>query len=393
MDRNNYCSYSEILGATSSNYTFTPNDTATTGVWTFKVKVTDSDRTNVTSDFVSVTNGQMVPAPQVQAWPMSGNGTQGYSLVIGYPSWGNFKFVFFVRRYTDISSGLTMEYQGNTFSNVSGNLINFQFTLTSGTNWVYPHTYINCSGDIIPINLYDCSSFDMVTSNVTHVGNVPTFTNVITFHDIALQTYGNGASSITLVFTQHFKADWIKLTIETDTYADLSKMKLYYSNGSAVSNNANFSLNLDYRVGVGSQTEGEIFPTRVTETGLYYDVEGVGGMKYSLADVTLDDNYTEVQSNITIPNRTAIAYFSNSSILSPQKGAKELICSQRFTDLTYNVTTAVRSDPTFDIMHTQIPWSAPGGIPVIFIVGAAIGVVIVIVVSIVLLKKKKKREV
>jgi len=368
--------YLEIPGATSSNYTFTPNDTATTPVWTFEVKVTDSAYVplSVPSEPVSVTTSQKVPAPEISTGtPNAGDAVflGGYAMGVGYPSSFadpssalNFTFSFDVRKYIDTTNGLVLEYQGQAFSYVSGSWLCFQFTLMSGTNWNYPHIYINCSGDVIPINLYNCSSFDMVTSNVTYVGNVPTFTNVITFHDIALQTYDKDASSVTLVFTQHFIADWTKLTIKTETYANLTNMQLYYSDGSPVPPNTKFSLNFDYNVNLFNQSTGggavEIPPTSVTQTGLYFNVEGTGGIQYSLADMTLDDNYTEVQGATQIPNKTAIAYFSSLSLFSFQK---EQVCSQRFTDLTYGVTTAVRSDPTIRVMHSQVPFAGVSNIP------------------------------
>jgi hypothetical protein len=403
-------SYSVIPGATSSSYTFTLNNTATTPVWFFRVKVTDSAEAWVATEPVSVTASQKVPAPEVTTQSTA----ESYAMAVGYPSSRdadlssaiNFSFSFNVRKYFDIYNGLVAEYEGLAFSYVSGSWLCFEFRLMSGTNWNYPHIYINCSGSIIPIHLYNCSSFDMVTSNVTYVGDVPTFTNVITFHDIALQTYDNGASNITLMFTQHFIADWTKFKIVTDTYADLTNMTLYYSNQSAVTHNTKFSLNFDYNVNLFNQSANfgpdhgavEISPTSVTQTGLYFNVEGTEGIQYSLADMTLDDNYTEVQGATQIPNKTAIAYFSSLSLFSFQK---EQICSQRFTDLTYNVTTAVTGDPTISVMHNQVPWSSSGGgtgtggggtgIPVINIVGVATGVVIVILVSLVLLKKKRVR--
>jgi hypothetical protein len=405
-------SYSVIPGATSSSYTFTPNDTANTPVWFFRVKVTDSAKAWVATEPVSVTTSQKVPAPEISF----GNNTEtSYGMAVGYPSSRdadlssalNFSFSFNVRKFFDISDGLVVEYEGLAFSYVSGSWLCFQFRLMSGTNWNYPHIYINCSGDVIPIYLYNCSSFDMVTSNVTYVGDVPTFTNVITFHDIALQTYGHDdASSISLVFTQHFIADWTKLKIQTDTYADLTNMKLYYSNGSAVPSNTKFSLNFDYNVNLFNQSANfgpdhgavEISPTSVTQTGLYFNVEGTEGIQYSLADMTLDDNYTELQGDTQIPNKTAIAYFSSISLFSLQK---EQICSQRFTDLTYNVTTAVTSDPTISVMHNQVPFtelpevaesqsSQPPGY-IIYII-AIVAIIIVVTGSVFILKRRRAKH-
>jgi hypothetical protein len=397
--------YSVIPGANSSNYTFTPDNTVTTPVWFFRVKVTDSadEPVSVPSGPVSVTTSQKVPAPEISF----GNNTEtSYGMAVGYPSSFanpssalNFTFSFNVRKYFDIYNGLVAEYEGLAFSYVSGSWYCFEFRLESSTNCPFPHIYINCSGSIIPIYLYNCSSFDMVTSNVTYVGLIPTFSNVITFHDIALQTYDNGASNITLMFTQNFTADWTKFKIKTDTYADLTNMTLYYSNQSAVPPNTKFSLNFDYNVNLFNKSEthpensSAMSPTSINDTTLSFDVKGTEGMQYTIADMTLSDNYTEVQGDTQIPNKTAIAYFSL------QKGL--LICSQRFTNLTYNLTTAVRSDPTVRVMHSQVPWSSSGdekgtdggetGIPVIKIVGVATGIVIVILVSLVLLKKKRAR--
>jgi hypothetical protein len=401
-------SYSVIPGANSSSYTFTPSDTTTTPVWFFRVKVTDSAEAWVTPDPVSVITSQKVPAPEIS---LGNNNETSYGMAVGYPSSFanpssalNFTFGFSIRKYYDIYNGLVVRYDGLAFSYVSGSWICFEFRLESETNWNYPHIYINCSGSIIPIYLYNCSSFDMVTSNVTYVGNVPTFTNVITFHDIALQTYGHNASSISLVFTQHFIADWTEFKIKTDTYADLTNMTLYYSNQSAVPPNTKFSLNFDYDVNLFNKSDphpenaSAMSPTSINDTALSFDAKGTEGMQYTIVDMTLSDNYTEVQGDTQISNKTAIAHFSS---ISPFSLQKEQIFSQRFINLTYNLTTAVRSDPTISVMHNQVPWSPSGGeketdggetgIPVIKIVGVATGIAIVILVSLVLLKKKRVR--
>ena len=302
----------------------------------------------------------LVPAPTIQTQYIANGTIIGGAVSLGQFGMGfghgeNFSYGWAVRKYIDPYNGLCAGYQGNLQSYVLGTWLLFQFYLESQSNGAnYPVVYINCSGDVIPIHLYNCSSFDMVTSNVTYVGDVPTFTNVITFHDIALQTYDNDTSSISLVFTQHFIADWTELTIETETYANLTKMKLYYTNQSEVPPNTEFSLNFDYVVGLFNQTPTDqygstpILPTSVTKTGLSFNVTGIGGMNYSIADVMLDDNYTEVQGATQVLNKTAIVYFA------PGWGGGSK-CFQRFTNLTYGVTTAVISDPTINIYHTSVP--------------------------------------
>ena len=402
-------STSAIPGATSSSYTFTPDNTATTPVWFFRVKVTDSAEAWVATMPVSVTASQKVPAPEIS---FGNNNETSYGMAVGYPSSRdadlssaiNFSFSFNVRKYFDIYNGLVAEYEGLAFSYVSGSWLCFEFRLMSGTNWNYPHIYINCSGSIIPINLYNCRSFDMVTSSITYVEDVPTFTNVITFHDIALQTYDNGASNITLMFTQHFIADWTKLTIKTETYANLTNMQLYYSDGSPVPHNTKFSLNFDYNANLFNKSDphpenaSAMSPTIINDTTLSFDVTGTEGMQYTIADMTLSDNYTEVQGDTQILNKTAIAYFSS---ISPFSLQKEQICSQRFTDLTYNVTTAVTSDPTISVMHSQVPFagvpkeadsqsSQPPGY-IIYII-AIVAIIIVVTGSVFILKRRRAKH-
>jgi hypothetical protein len=402
-------STSAIPGATSSSYTFRPNNTATTPVWFFRVKVTDGAEAWVATMPVSVTASQKVPAPEIS---FGNNNETSYGMAVGYPSSRdadlssaiNFSFSFNVRKYIDIYNGLVAEYEGLAFSYVSGSWLCFEFRLMSGTNWNYPHIYINCSGSIIPINLYNCRSFDMVTSSITYVEDVPTFTNVITFHDIALQTYDNGASNITLMFTQHFIADWTKLTIKTETYANLTNMQLYYSDGSPVPHNTKFSLNFDYDANLFNKSDphpenaSAMSPTIINDTTLSFDVTGTEGMQYTIADMTLSDNYTEEQGDTQILNKTAIAYFSS---ISPFSLQKEQICSQRFTDLTYNVTTAVTSDPTISVMHSQVPFagvpkdadsqsSQPPGY-IIYII-AIVAIIIVVTGSVFILKRRRAKH-
>jgi hypothetical protein len=318
-------------------------------------------RVRASDDHVRASDDRgLVPAPQIQTQCIPNGTIMGGTVSLGQFNMGfrhgeNFSYNWCVRRYIDPINGLCCGYQGNLQSYVLGTWLLFQFYLESQSNGAdYPVVYINCSGDVIPIHLYNCSSFDMVTSNITYVGDVPTFTNVITFDDIAVQTYGNDTSSISLVFTQHFIADWTELTIGTETYANLTNMKLYYTNQSEVPPNTEFSLNFDYVVGLFNQTPTDqygstpILPTNVTRTGLSFNVTGIGGMNYSIADVTLDDNYTEVQGVTQILNKKSIVYFA----LGWGGGCK---CFQRFTNLTYGVTTAVINDPTINVYHTSVP--------------------------------------
>lgn len=358
----------------------------------------------------AIDEGQKVPAPKIDHGPIDRTDfpelIEGYKMSVNHGE--NFSAGFNVKELNDPGInpfnnkpyGLSLSYQGNFRSRVSGAWLLFQFGLGCSLNTLpiqnHWSLYINCSDDVIPINLFNCSSFGMVTSNVTYVGNVPTFTNVITFHDIAMETYGHGASSISLVFTQHFMANWTKLTAKTETYADLTNMQLYYSNGSAVPSNTKFSLNFDYLVGLIDDTDPNqqgnpvfIIP-RITQTTLFFDVNGTEGMQYSLADVTLADNYTEVQGSTQILNKTADVYFAPGWVVGSD-------CFQRFNDLTYGVTTAVISDPTINVHHTSVPigwsmsgnpinnWDAPH---IAFVVGIASAAV---VATVVVVRRRRRR--
>jgi len=353
----------------------------------------------------AIDEGQKVPAPTIHPGILTDFSTliEGYKMVVNHGE--NFSVEFNVIEYNESEInpfnnkpyGLSLRYQGNFRSYVSGTWLLFQFGLGSSLGDFHQRKlYINCSDDVIPINLFNCSSFGMVTSNVTYVGNVPTFTNVITFHDIALETYGHGASSISLVFTQHFMANWTKLTVKTETYADLTKMKLYYSDGSPVPLNTTFSLNFDYLVGLIDDTDPNqqgnpvfIIP-RITQTSLFFDVKGTEGVQYSLADMTLADNYTEMQGSTQILNKTANVYFAEGWVVGSD-------CFQRFNDLTYGVTTAVISDPTINVHHTSVPigwsmsgnpinnWDAPH---IAFVVGIASAAV---VATVVVVRRRRRR--
>jgi hypothetical protein len=182
-------------------------------------------------------------------------------------------------------------------------------------------------------------------------------------------------------------------------------MKLFHTNQSAVPLNTKFSLNFDYNVDLFNQSTQsiehgaiEISPTSVTEKGLYFTVGGKEGMNYTLADMTLDDNYTEVQGATQIQNKTANLYFSSISLFSLQK---EQVCSQRFSDLTYKVATAVMSDPTISIVHNQVPFAGvpkdadsqssqpPGYIIYIIVI---VTIIIVVTGSVFILKRRRAKH-
>jgi hypothetical protein len=304
---------------------------------------------------VSCGQDQVVPAPQIQT-ETKATGYPGGAYSLGVQHGPDFAGSWGAGEDSDPSNGLYARWQGNILSNLSAAMYMFQYTLLSCVNSNYSWVNINCSGEMIPIYLYNCSSLDMVTSDVTYSGGVPTFTNTITFNDIQLETHGYGDSSVTLVFTQHFTADWTLLTIKTDVYADLTRLKLYMSNGTEVPENTSFSLNLDYMVGLATNQTSEcnswtpILPSEVTQDAIYFNVGGAGGMQYSLANMSLGDGYTELQGSTQVAGKTAATYFTQGYTWS--LGCD---CIQTFSDLNYGLTTGIESDPTIHVQHTRVP--------------------------------------
>lgn len=342
-----------------------------------------------------------VPAPEIQtttitsgtAYGTSGTYLGGY--VMSFMHGTDFYSRWSVEETTDAQNGLVLGWQGNNVLNISGTEFDFQFTLSSSTtNAVNTNSiYVNCSGEIIPIYLYNCSSYDMTVSGISYIDNVPTFTNTITFHDIAIETYGQGSSSITLTFTQYFIANWTQLTVKTETYADLTNMKLYYSNHTAVPSNTDFSLNLDYMVCLSNLTANEstfIYPSSITQTGMYFDVNGTEGMQYTVADLTLADNYNELQGDTQITNKTATACFEPG-------WASGCICMQSFTNLTYGLTTAIQSDPTVNIQHSTATASQNSrdnqtGPEWMLVALGIVGISAVVIATVAIVVKKKRKH-
>ena len=294
----------------------------------------------------------------------------------------------------DPTGGISTRWQGMFYTNVANIQYTFQFTLDSFMN-ARPDSgvYITALGQVFPIHLYNCASFNMATSNVTYVDNVPTFTNVIAFNDIPIETYGQGASSVSLVFTQHFNADWTQLTVKTDVFADLTNLKLYFSNGTEVPPDTDFSLNFEYMVCLINQTASQqttafVLPSEVTPSEVYFSVNGTGDLQYSLADMTLSDVYAELQGNNQVTGKTSTANFNSGW----QVGC---VLLQTFNNLTYGLTTGIQSDPTIQVNHTRVPTYWGKTSQIIGTIAVAVTVIISITIIAFLLTKKrwKKQEI
>ena len=303
---------------------------------------------------------QLVPAPQIYTTTNLTVG-EGYSLGVSQGSAVNANWC--VRNLTQPFDNVT-DWQGNTFSNLTGSQYMYDVDLSSmypvnGSGTPSSDVYIDCSGTIIPIYLYNCSYFDMTTSNITYLDNVPTFTNNMTFHNIQMDTYGHGNSSITLTFIQTFIANLTEFTIRTDTFADLSNLTLYTNSTNEAHANSTFSFNLDYVVALFNQTQvnlqgnitnvpGEpacsLSPSNVTSTEVFYSIPSVGNLQFSLANMTLTDSYVESQGNTMFANKTATS--------SLDANGDRLL--QTFDNLTYGLTTSIESDPTITIVHDSL---------------------------------------
>ena len=253
----------------------------------------------VLSDGITVINSNNPQTFNSNWYAEKGNGSFGY----------NFEGLYSNIQYTIRNS--TMSFETEFGSATDGGVGNIGI-LNGENNYA---VYANVSGTIIPINIWNCTYFDESTSNVTYVGNLPTFTNTFTFHNIALQTYGHGSSSITLTLTQVFIANWTMMKVKMETGVDFSNMSLYSPvTHQPISSGTPFSFNLVYDVGASNYTESQIVgygvflqPT-VTRTGIYYSAGNGSTLSYSVANMTFGDSFTDVRGS-SVVNGTTEVYF------------------------------------------------------------------------------------
>ena len=251
---------------------------------------------------------------------------------------------------TVLSEGFQGEI-GTTVANVSSDL---EFNLGStnsppgAPNLNLPGMFIDTPYGNIPISFCDASSFNVQVGNVTYINDLPTVTNTITFNDIALPTYGQGSSSVTFVISQTVIANWTNMIIKIGVYADLSNMKLYLPDGTEIPQGTDFSFNLMYSIDMNtpnlSGNSGPIDypPSDVTPTSVFFAVNGTAGTQLSIANMNFGDTYTEIQGSTQLAGKTPTIYFQQSN--APTWAVN---CFQSFPNLTYGVTTAVQSDPTY----------------------------------------------
>jgi hypothetical protein len=291
---------------------------------------------------------------------------------------------------TELSEGFQGEI-GTTVDNVSSDLeINLgSVNAPAGApDLDLPGMFINTPYGSIPISFCDASSFNVQVGNVTYVNGLPTVTNTITFNDIALPTYGQGSSYITFVIAQTVIANWTNMIIKIGVYADLSNMKLYQPDGTAIPPSTDFSFNLMYQIDMNNASPSNIVdypPSDITPTSVFFAVNGTTGTQISIANMNLGDTYTEIQGSNQFADKTPTIYFSQST--APTWAVN---CFQSFPNLTYGVTTAVQSDPTITIQHNAV---SAGGIlngNLILYVAIIVGVASVAIVAGITSVKRKK---
>ena len=299
------------------------------------------------------------------------------------------------RQYMPLGGALNEGFQGEietTVGNVSSTLeINLGDDYPEGLQ--LPAMFINTAQyGSFPINFCNASSFNMQVGNVTYVNGLPTLKNTIAFNNIALPTYGQGSSSISLVISQTVISNWTNMTISIGVYADLSNMKLYMSNGTEVPPNTDFSFNLMYGIDMNTPappgTPGPIDypPSDITPTSVYFAVNGTAGTQLSIANMNFGGTYTDIQGSNQFADKTPIIYFSQSA--APTWAVN---CFQTFPNLTYGVTTAVQSDPTITVQHNAV---SAGGISRsnLVLYGAIVGgIALVAVVGTVVFVRRRKR--
>ncbi len=281
---------------------------------------------------------------------------------------------------------------GTTVGNVSSTLeINLGDNYPQGLQ--LPAMFIDSQYGSIPISFCNASSFNMQVGNVTYVNGLPTVTNTVTFNNIALPTYGQGSSSITLVISQTVIANWTNMIVSIGVYADLTNMKLFLPDGAEIPQNTDFSFNLMYGIDMNtpapSGTPGPIDypPSNITPTSVFFAVNGTAGTQLSIANMNFGGTYTDIQGSNQFADKTPIIYFSQSA--APTWAVN---CFQTFPNLIYGVTTAVESDPTITMQHNAV--SAAGGISTgnLIFYAAIVGVVasVAVVGTVISVKRRKQ---
>jgi hypothetical protein len=379
---------------------------------TFGAHAQDSGAAPSTS---SLPSGQ-VPAPDITSNPPSGS-RSGCGITVAS---GDFDSNWYAEK-GDGSSGNDLEgLYSNVQFNIGSSQMCFETQLCSSNNGglgnlgLLPNDNapyaitINCDGAAIPINLQNCASFDESKTDVVYVGNLPTFNNTFTFHDVALDTYGHGSSTVTVKFVQQFIANWSEMTIKMGADLDFTNMQLYSPvTQQPISPGTPFTLSLCYYVDMSNYTESQQvghtvnFHPTVTANQIYYTGDNGFGYQYSLANMNFGDSYTEIQGAHSIPNLTPQAYFQQQvpgnmnnggdnkkdnkvvpdnkttdsttdyqatgknavSLMADQTSGQDsdscfVLCYQTFNGLTYGVTTGINSDPTIQINHNLVSKSS-----------------------------------
>ncbi len=283
-------------------------------------------------------------------------------------------------------------------ANVSSDLeINLGSTdAPAGTPTPSPAMFIDTPYGTIPISFCDASSFNVQVGNVSYVNGLPTVINTITFNNIAVPTYGGqGPSSINFVISQTFIANWTNMIVSIGVYADFSNMKLYQSDGTPIPSNTDFSFNLMYQIDMNngvpltdSTQPYDYPPSDVTPTSVFFAVNSTSGTQLSIADMNFGGAYTDIQGSNRLSSEPQTPYFQYSD--NPP-GNWEVNCFQSFPNLTYGVTTAVQSDPTFTVQHNLISagWGPIGSL--IIYVAFIGGIVAVAVVGTVIFVRRRKK--
>lgn len=359
-----------------------------------------TDSNPITQTPASNEKGQ-VPTPDIHSNSPSGSRTgDGITVSIGDcdSNWYALK--------GDGSSGNNLEgLYSNIQTDYNGSKLCFETQLTSSQdggigNFGYygnnPYAiYINCSGEIIPINLYNCTYFDESRTDTSYVGDLPTFNNTFTFHDISLETYGNAPSTVTITLTQQFIENWTEMTIKMDTDFNFTNMQLYSpSTQLPISPGTPFSLTIIYDTDMSNLTaQQEVghsvnFQPSVTSTQIYYTDDDGFGYQFNLANMNFGDSFIEVQGNNQINDLTPDVHFEPIMQGAQGTGADFVLCYQTFNGLTYGVTTGLNSDPTIRISHD--PLQPANWILNIVIISAVVASVALLCVAL-LFRRKRNR--
>lgn len=242
-----------------------------------------------------------------------------------------------------------VRYQQNIRYLIKGTRYLLQFTVAT--------MKVNCSGETIELFLTNCSSFDAALGNITYVGDIPVFDFNLTFHEIAIETYGNGKSNLTFILRHIIYPDWNKTDIKIQAFFNLSNFRLILpSTHSEAAPGATFAIIIEYSMELLDATDPTahhgVMPSHYNDTSISYDLPTDTGTNLTVSKLEMGSTFYEWNGSHFLERAT------NSSL--ENAGGSTFLARHIFPNLVYKTTILIYSDPQLTVFHD--PYSLSQGL-------------------------------